>query len=259
MAKAGIEVVVLAALGTFGWRAAGCLPARAVGSSPSGSASAAHVGPRIVFDATSHDFGTVIAGATVVHLFNVKNTGDQSLLLPEVGSSCGCTGAVLKTSQIPPGGSGQVEVRFSPTSTGPTRKVVVVRSNDPRASATRLELTAVVEPDLTYEPGYIRLITDDARYRTARVWLVGVLADQARPGVPELRGEAAGLEQIGVRRIEETQSGTHRRGIELTFKGRPSSSGSAMALLTTGLDDPRQIAIPFSWGESTKLRSVAKR
>jgi hypothetical protein len=238
------------------WLNGGCRERKSAAPGPSASVAAARIGPRIVFDSTSHDFGKVIAGAAVVHVFTVKNTGDQTLVLPAVHSTCGCTGAVLKTNQIPPGGSGEVKVTFSAgSSMGLARKSVVVTSNDPRAPSTHLEISAVVQADLSYEPRYIRLITDDPPYGTARVWLVGQLASLVKPGVPELRGDPVEIKQIGVRPIEERKGGALRRGIELKFKGHRASSGSALAVFSTGLADPTELAVPFSWGQSVKLRS----
>lgn len=38
-------------------------------------------GPRISFSEPTHDFGIVLQGSTLVHVFKVKNTGDEPLKL----------------------------------------------------------------------------------------------------------------------------------------------------------------------------------
>jgi hypothetical protein len=225
-----------------------------VGADAAASATAA-VGPRIAFDALGHDFGNVIAGRTAIHLFRFKNTGDQKLVIQDVTSSCGCTAAVLKSSEVLPGEAGQIEVRFSANSAGPFRKTIGVSSNDPRQPATTLTVSATVTPDLDYEPHYIKLVTDDPNYRTVRIRFIGSLAEQVRPAVAEFRGDPGAAKHVAVRAIEERKDGQRVPGLELRLKSQNAGSGSADLIVATGLADPARLGIPFSWGESVKLRS----
>lgn len=212
-----------------------------------------YVGPRIAFDSLEHDFGHIIAGRPMTHRFSIRNTGDKTLVIHSVTSSCSCTATVLKNSEIQPGSSGQVEVQVTGKAAGPLHKQVSVTSNDPHQQATTLSVTAVVHPDLDYEPHYIKLITDDSAYRSVRVWFVGDYAEQAQPKVIRIEGASAVADQIRLRPLEERRDGQRRSGLELSLNPKVTGSGAAAVIVHTGLADPAQLAIPFSWGASTKL------
>jgi hypothetical protein len=235
--------------------AAACRAGDAPRAGADAAASAAVVGPRIAFGTMVHDFGQVIAGQTATHLFSFKNTGDQTLVIQNVTTSCGCTAAVMKSREIAPGASGEIEVRFSANSAGPFRKSIAVSSNDPRQPGTTLMVSATVTPDLDYEPHYIKLVTDDPNYRTVRIRFVGSLAELVHPAVAEIRGDPAAAKHVAVRPIEERKDGKRTPGLELKLKDQNAGSGSADLVVTTGLGEPARLGIPFSWGESVKLRN----
>ncbi len=216
-------------------------------------------GPRIAFDATSFDFGNVIAGKTATHLFALKNTGDRTLVIDSATTSCDCTAAVLKSRQISPGDSGQIEVRFTGNAAGPFHKRITVSSNDPRQPATTLNISATVTPDIDYEPHYIKLVTDDPKYRTQRVRFTGSATEQLQPTVKEVTGDAAEVKHVNVRIIQEPKDGKLRPVLELSLKDSKPGSGSAAAIVNTGLPDPALLGVPFSWGESVKLSGAGKK
>jgi len=43
-----------------------------------------HAQPSIAFDAETHDFGTVTAGETIEHVFQVRNAGDKELIIEKL-------------------------------------------------------------------------------------------------------------------------------------------------------------------------------
>jgi hypothetical protein len=43
-----------------------------------------HAQPSIAFDAETHDFGTVTAGETIGHVFQVRNAGDKELIIEKL-------------------------------------------------------------------------------------------------------------------------------------------------------------------------------
>jgi len=253
------RVALYTGVGLAGWTLPACRETKRATAEAKPSATVTVSGPRMVFDRTSYDFGVVVAGKPVRHLFGFRNTGDRVLLIGNVDSSCGCTGAVLKNREIAPGATGQIEVIFTAASSiGPTLKTVVVSSNDPNGGGVKLEIRADVHPDLTYEPRFVRLITDDPAVQVVKVWFTGMLASDFVPGPPEIRGERQVAKYFEVRPLEEARDGGLRRGFELRFKKTPPWSGSAAVVVKTGLTDPPELGVPFSWGESVKLRSQAK-
>jgi len=47
--------------------------------------------PKIEFEESEFDFGTIEQGTAVEHIFKFKNTGEAPLVIVDAKSSCGCT------------------------------------------------------------------------------------------------------------------------------------------------------------------------
>jgi hypothetical protein len=97
------------------------------------------------FDKYEHSFGKVFVGTDNKHVFRVKNTGKNPLVINDASASCGCTVPKKPEKPIAPGESGEIEVIFSPKpgQTGTQSKTVTVTSNtDP--STTILTISAEV-------------------------------------------------------------------------------------------------------------------
>jgi hypothetical protein len=102
--------------------------------------------PKILFDHTTHDFGDIEEGDIVTHTFSFTNVGKTPLAIAHVRSSCGCTSPNWPKSPIPPGGKGEIEVRFdSQGREGASSKPVVVTANT-YPSTTTLNITVHVKP-----------------------------------------------------------------------------------------------------------------
>jgi len=84
----------------------------------------------VKFLATEHDFGQVLEGDKVVHVYEVLNTGKENLLLQSVKPSCGCTTPKYDKQPIRPGKKGSIEVVFNTKGrTGKQRKTIHVVTN----------------------------------------------------------------------------------------------------------------------------------
>jgi mono/diheme cytochrome c family protein len=104
-------------------------------------------GPRIRFDAKSHDFGPTRSDTKVAFKFVFHNDGDEPLLILETRPSCACTATVPAAEAIPPGGTGTIDVTFDPaTQFGQVHKSVAVTSNDPVSRVVVLAMQAEVIP-----------------------------------------------------------------------------------------------------------------
>jgi len=69
--------------------------------------------PKIKFDTTYYDFGTMVQGEQAAFTFKFKNTGTANLVILDAFSTCGCTVPEYSDNPIPPGGKGKVEVVFN--------------------------------------------------------------------------------------------------------------------------------------------------
>ena len=89
--------------------------------------------PTIYFPEVQHDFGQVSEGEKVNYTFSFINKGTSELIIKDVKSSCGCTAALLSSSNIKPGQQGTIVVEFDTKNrSGKNSKTVTVQSNDPK-------------------------------------------------------------------------------------------------------------------------------
>ena len=69
--------------------------------------------PNLVFDHTSHEFGTINQGDVVTHMFTFTNTGDAPLIINSAKPSCGCTVPSWPKEPIMPGETGEIKAVFN--------------------------------------------------------------------------------------------------------------------------------------------------
>ena len=103
--------------------------------------------PTISFSEEEWDFGKIKEDERPVHVFTIKNTGREELIISRVRSSCGCAATMLSSDNIQPGKSAELKVTFNPTGyNGLVKKDIYIESNDPQLSKTKLTITTEVEP-----------------------------------------------------------------------------------------------------------------
>jgi hypothetical protein len=87
------------------------------------------------------NYGTVVQGTVVEHVFKFTNTGKAPMLIVDVKSSCGCTIADFNKGAIAPGQSDQIKVHFDTTDKDSiqVKEVVVVANTIPSKSIVTLK------------------------------------------------------------------------------------------------------------------------
>ena len=95
----------------------------------------------ISFNNTEHDFGKLIQGEKVVHIFKFTNKGNADLIVSSVSASCGCTASKYTKEPIKPGAEGKLEVTFnSEGQRGIQNKTITVITNGkPQTTILRLK------------------------------------------------------------------------------------------------------------------------
>lgn len=106
---------------------------------------------QINFTETSFDYGTIMQGEVVEHVYSFKNTGNEPLIISNAKGSCGCTVPEWPKEPIPVGGSGEIMVRFDSKNKGkvggnPQTKTVTVTANSDPAD-TRLYIKGTVNKE----------------------------------------------------------------------------------------------------------------
>jgi len=106
--------------------------------------------PSVVFDNPVKDFGKVMQGETLKHVFSFSNKGSSALEILSVEPSCGCQAASLSAKQIQAGQSGQIDVSVDTAGlTGAIEKSVNIITNDPRQPSVSLSVRADVQPEIS--------------------------------------------------------------------------------------------------------------
>lgn len=101
--------------------------------------------PKITFEQSQHDFGTIDKGTRVEHLFKFKNTGDAPLMIVDAKSSCGCTVPEWTKEAIAPGNEGQLLVKFDGSGQNQVSKTITLTTNT-EAGTESLVIKAFVNP-----------------------------------------------------------------------------------------------------------------
>jgi len=106
------------------------------------------IGPKLVIQQTSHDFGDIVQGEKVTHTFVISNSGGDVLKISDVRASCGCTAVKPEKNELAPGESTNLLVSFNSAGrSGAQLKTVTVKTNDPESPETVLTITAHVVMD----------------------------------------------------------------------------------------------------------------
>jgi len=103
--------------------------------------------PTISISEEEWDFGKIKEDERPVHIFTIKNTGKEELIISRVRSSCGCAATMLSSDNIQPGKSAELKVTFNPTGyNGLVKKDIYIESNDPQLPKTKITVITEVEP-----------------------------------------------------------------------------------------------------------------
>lgn len=101
---------------------------------------------KIEFAEKEFNFGTVMQGDVVTHIFKFKNTSNNPLAISNAVGSCGCTVPEYPKEPIAPGAEGEILVKFNSTNkSGDQVKKVTLQANT-IPSDTELTIKAHVQP-----------------------------------------------------------------------------------------------------------------
>lgn len=121
-------------------------PSIADNNKTAGNPGAENPEPKFQFDHEEWDFGKINEGEEVKHIYRFTNVGNEDMVISQVNATCGCTIPRWNRDPIPPGGEGEIEVKFnSKNKPGNQVKSVTVTANTV-PPATILTFKATVLP-----------------------------------------------------------------------------------------------------------------
>jgi len=115
-------------------------------ASLSGGQEATASRAKITFSETLWDFGHIPKAGKVVHTYQIKNVGEDTLFIVKVRTTCGCTSAPLSKETLAPGEKATLDVIFDPAKVmvGETTKRLHVVCNDPNNPLAEIRFTAKI-------------------------------------------------------------------------------------------------------------------
>jgi hypothetical protein len=109
-----------------------------------------------ILEGTTFSIGSIPRGRVVEHELTIQNPGTDTLIISRVDVSCGCTGSMLSTDHIPPGGKGSLQITFdSKNFRGPIHKTVTVNSNAVGEQAMQISFDGTVIEEITFAPEFV--------------------------------------------------------------------------------------------------------
>lgn len=129
--------------------------------------------PKVSFDKTTHEFGTILWKNPATATFKITNKGDKPLVISNVTTSCGCTVTDWTKSPIAPGQTGVVSSTYDAKALGRFQKSVGIycnASDKPIYLAIRGEVTADPKNYTFTHPfqiGAIRLDKEEIEFEDA--------------------------------------------------------------------------------------------
>lgn len=110
--------------------------------------------PKVVVDATEHDFGPVENDSIVSCEFQFTNQGTAPLKLEPGGTTCQkCTIAEITQSELSPGTSVPITIRYMAGAATPQfRQTATILTNDPERPRVELTISGSITSILTLEP-----------------------------------------------------------------------------------------------------------
>jgi hypothetical protein len=91
----------------------------------------------LAFEKDTYDWGKVMDGDKVTHVYKFKNTGNEPLIISNAKGSCGCTVPEWPKDAIAPGKSGEIKVVFDSKGKGAvggkedSKRVTITSNTDP--------------------------------------------------------------------------------------------------------------------------------
>jgi hypothetical protein len=105
----------------------------------------------ITFEESSYDYGTIMDGDKVEHVYVFENTGSEPLVISNAKGSCGCTVPDWPKNPIAPGEKGEIKVVFNSKNKGKVggrnqNKTVTITANTNPAE-TRIFIKGIVDKE----------------------------------------------------------------------------------------------------------------
>ncbi|MGE3166723.1 MAG: DUF1573 domain-containing protein, partial [Planctomycetota bacterium] len=201
-------------------------------------------GPRIRLDSVEYDWGKVMHGEIVTHVYKVVNEGTAPLRINNVRPSCGCSASNWTKTEIPPGESGTIElsVNTAKLQGGVTKKEATVFTNDRLAADLKVfiggEILTIAKPT----PERVSIVGLASETKSATLDLV-----RGTDQTFEVLSVASRYSQVAVERTETVESGKHYRLHLAVSPALPGTKPDSLDIrVRAGNGTEHHLAVPVS-------------
>ena len=130
-------------------------PSASPSANPAVTAPSVPTGPTtsMTFAEPTHDFGEIMDGDKVEHVFTFTNSGSEPLVISNAKGSCGCTVPDWPKDPIKPGDTGEIKVVYNSKNKGKVggkneNKTVTITANT-NPPETRVFIKGIVDKEET--------------------------------------------------------------------------------------------------------------
>ncbi len=172
--------------------------------------------PSMVVDDSVKDFGKVMQGKMLKHVFGFSNQGSGTLEILSVDATCGCQTTTLSDKQILPGESGRIEMSVDTTFLiGAIEESAHIITNDPRRRSVSFSIKADVQPEISLSSPSIYFENVLVGEQVTREIILTVLAEKS----VKILGADASDERVVVNLAPVPESGGKRLRLIATYTG----------------------------------------
>lgn len=204
--------------------------------------------PRISLSEEEWDFGLVKPNDKPIHIFTIKNEGDEDLTIERVRSSCGCVKTSISTKRIRPGKSAELKVTFDTTGyDGKVQKDIYIKSNDPQAQGSEKKIGLYIEIEHQSKP--LLSVSENE-------WNLGLISKGDKPNL-NLIIENKGDEDLVIDEIDTYEhisyniilplsiSPEEKYEVTLTYDSAEHELGEVREAIRILSNDPKRAALPL--------------
>ncbi|HOW64197.1 MAG TPA: DUF1573 domain-containing protein [Candidatus Paceibacterota bacterium] len=195
--------------------------------------------PRIQFASVTNNLDKIVGGQIVKCEFVFTNTGNRTLEVTDVRSSCGCTTAGDWSRKVEPGQTGTIPIQFDSTDfDGPVSKAILISCNDPHQSRVSLRLMGKVWWPIKVTPKsvYMTVTTDGPASAPKVVKITNMLDQPITLSAPESTNQQIKAELKTIQEGKEFQLLVHAEPASATENLRSlihiKTSSTEMPLLS---------------------------
>lgn len=93
------------------------------------------------FEETTFNFGTIQEGKFVEHAYKFTNSGSIPLIIKDATATCGCTVPKWPKEPVPPGGTGEINVKFNTMkkTENQSKPITITANTYPSKTVIRIE------------------------------------------------------------------------------------------------------------------------